>query len=327
VRKLIVFGLLAALAVLAVLFVLPAAARPPAANGQIAFARFNPALGDSQFYTVNPDGSHEQQVLPFTLECPHWSPDGTRIASCGFAPDGATAIINPDDGIYRVLPLPDPTLPTACAVWSPDGKRLACEMFEEPADPSRIGIYTIRSADGGGLTRMTSNPGGQDSVGDYSPDGRRFVFARSVACSPDCGLSDTVGLFVVNVNGTGLMQITPTGTLVSSGGNWSPQGNEIVFSRHVTEDVHSSLWVVHSDGSGLHEIHVQGVACGGANDDPNGVACFGPSWSPDGTKIVFAMDSGEGSNIFTINADGSGLTQVTHDGGDDPDWGTHPLAR
>jgi hypothetical protein len=37
------------------------------------------------------------------------------------------------------------------------------------------------------------------------------------------------------------------------------------------------------------------------------------------------MNLGEGSNIFTVNADGSGLTQVTH-GVDDADCGTHPHA-
>jgi Tol biopolymer transport system component len=313
---------LAALAALAALSVLPAEARAPELNGQIAFARFDPVLGDSVFYTVNPDGSHEHQVLPLPLECPHWSPDGSRIASCG-APDGATALINPDDGSYRVLPSPDPTLPTACFIWSSDGKRLACEMFEPPADPNRSGIYSIRTSDGLGLTRVTSNPGGHDDPGDYSPDGKRLVFSRSDANG------DTIGLFVINANGTGLKQITPTGTLVTEGvgGNWSPRGNEILFSRHITSDVHSSLWVVHSDGSGLHEIQVRGVACGGANDDPNGIACFDPRWSPDGTKIVFGMNSGQGPNIFTISTDGNGLTQVTHDGGDNADWGTHPLAR
>jgi hypothetical protein len=28
--------------------------------------------------------------------------------------------------------------------------------------------------------------------------------------------------------------------------------------------------------------------------------------------------------LYTINTDGTGLAQVTHDGGDDPDWGLHP---
>jgi hypothetical protein len=81
--------------------------------------------------------------------------------------------------------------------------------------------------------------------------------------------------------------------------------------------------------SGLHEIHVQGQpGCGGPISDPTARGCFGPRWSPDGTKIVFAIFTAEtGRNIYTVNVDGSGLTQVTH-GGDDlfPDWGTHPLA-
>jgi Tol biopolymer transport system component len=40
-----------------------------------------------------------------------------------------------------------------------------------------------------------------------------------------------------------------------------------------------------------------------------------PNWSPDGTKIVFEMfpqvNGQETANIATINADGSGFTQLT----------------
>jgi hypothetical protein len=35
----------------------PVAASPTHANGQIAFARFNSMLGDTQLYVVNSDGS------------------------------------------------------------------------------------------------------------------------------------------------------------------------------------------------------------------------------------------------------------------------------
>ena len=70
-------------------------------------------------------------------------------------------------------------------------------------------------------------------------------------------------------------------------------------------------------------------ACGGAYADPGSQGCFAPRWSPDGKKIVFARGtSGDSdSNIYTVNSDGTNLTQVT-DGGRDqaPDWGTHPLA-
>jgi Tol biopolymer transport system component len=132
------------------------------------------------------------------------------------------------------------------------------------------------------------------------------------------------------VNGNGLEQILPPSVLAGIALDWSPQGNNIVFSRHVTPDVHSSLWIVHSDGSRLRAVTVQpGTACGGANADPTADGCFGPAWSPDGTKIVFAkgQNGDVDANIYTVNVDGTALTQVTHTGGSQsPDWGTHPLS-
>jgi Tol biopolymer transport system component len=110
--------------------------------------------------------------------------------------------------------------------------------------------------------------------------------------------------------------------------DWSPQGNEIVLARHVTPDVHSSIWVVHADGTGLHEINVQPAsACGGANADPDAEGCNSPGWSPDGTKIAFVRSHSNDvdGEIYTVNLDGTGLTQVTHaPGSNSPDWGTHP---
>ena len=308
----------------------PAAANPVGPNGQIVFARFDPLLENTLLYTVNPDGSHERQVLPLPVQCPHWSPDGTRIVTCGLPPSGATTIINPDDGSYRTLPMPDPDhLFTACPLLSPDGSRLACggfgeDRFENPTDPSLNGIYTIRSSDGGGLTRMTSNPGGEDMAGEYSPNGKRLVFGRFN------GNGEGVGLYVTRTNGTHLRPIMPSGTIVTSGGDWSPQGNAIVFSRRVTAEMRQSLWVVHSDGSGLREIVGEGQPpCGRPIAEPGSRSCFNPRWSPDGTKIVFSIFSdATGENVHTANADGTGVTQVTHGGDDEtPDWGTHPLAR
>jgi Tol biopolymer transport system component len=327
-RRLLIAGLVAFAAV----SVTPAAANPRAHNGQIAFMRFDPLIDDSVIYTVNPDGSHARQVLEVPAQCPQWSPDGSRLTTCGFPPHGAAAIIDPDDGSFRVLSMPDPDrLFTACPLMSPDGARLTCEgfgedQFENPTDPSLNGLYSIRSSDGGGLTRITANPGGDDLPGDYSSNGKRLVFGRSGhATDPD-------GLYTVKVDGTGVRRITPTGVILGpdSGGSWSPQGNRIVFARRIAADQRTTMWVVHADGNGLREIHVQGQpACGGPIADPATRGCFAPRWSPDGRKIVFTnFTAAAGRSIYTVNADGSGLTQVT-DGDDDQsaDWGIHPLAR
>jgi TolB protein len=320
-------GRVTLVALLAVAFAavaaLPAGANPRGTNGQITFARFNPDLGDTQVYVVNPDGTGQRlvQAPTATGECPTWFPDGAHIATCGSSlPGGGSTIINPDDGTFRVVDGQDPSLFNPCTSPSPDGTLLLCETFSE--DGSQNGIHTIRSSDGGGLTQITSNPGGDDIPGGWSPNGKRIVFDRIGSDG------NSEGLFVVNTNGTGLKQITPADFDLSSFGSWSLQGNEIVFSRHVTPDVHSSIWVVHADGSGLHEINIQPAsACGGANADPNAEGCNEPTWSPDGTMIAFVRSHSNDvdGEIYTVNVDGTGLTQVTHaPGSGSPNWGTHP---
>jgi Tol biopolymer transport system component len=294
----------------------PAQAKVPGPDGQIVFSRsLSSTTEDFAVVTANPDGTRVQQVT--TGECPHWSPDGSLIATCG-APDGSAAmIINPDTGTIRELSPPDLTLHLACPVWSPDAQRLACGQFDQAADPSRDGMYTIRSSDGGGLTRITSgNPGGLDEPGDYSPDGTQIVFGRTDPARP---ANANHALFVVNLNGTGLHRITSWGLpALEAFGSWSPNGRSILF------DGKGSLYVVHPDGTGLAKIPLT----------TSGISrAFAPGWSPDGTKIVFALftrtsPGTEQEGIYTANADGSHIKQVTnapiYDTG--PDWGTHPLA-
>ncbi len=266
-------------------------------------------------YTVNPDGSHEQQLFPRGAENPHWSPDGSEVSifCCG---DGMAAhIVDPDTGSFRELAPPDPTLEVHCGPWSADGTRLACESFGV-TDPSRNGVYAIRSSDGGGLTRITSNPDGADIPGDYSPDGKQLLFGRMDPTRP---AKANVALFVVNLDGTGLLRITPWGLAgYCFCGSWSPDGTTILFGGR------GSLYVVHPDGTGLAKIP---LATGGFS------RAFDPGWSPDGTKIAFGLftttSSGtEQEGIYTANADGSNVQQVTSSPTFDvtPDWGPHPLA-
>src|SRR5205085_3614061 len=305
-------ALLAVIVAVAAVFAIPAGASPRGINGQLAFGLFNPLLGDTQVNVINPDGTGQRLVQgpTETGENPRWFPDGIHVATGGAfdQPFGGSRIINVDDGTARDVGGQDPNLFNPCGNPSPAGTLLLCETFSN--DGSQNGIHTIRSSDGGGLAQITSNPGGDDIPGDWSPNGKRIVFQRF-----DSNFN-SVGLFVVNTNGTGLKQITPPDFAdLSAFGSWSPQGNEIVFSVHLTPDVHSSIWVVHADGSGLHEVNVQPAsACGGADADPNAEGCNSPGWSPDGTKIAFVSSYTDAATaeIYTVNVDGTGLTQVTH---------------
>ena len=137
----------------------------------------------------------------------------------------------------------------------------------------------------------------------------------------------------MKVDGTGLRQITPPGTLLSDGGggnDWSPQGNDIVFSQRVTPDCAQLA---------LGRPRRRQRPARDPRPRPTGLRQ--PDLRPDRARLLQpALVAGRhedrlqhlhdatGRSIYTVNADGTGLTQVTH-GDDDqsPDWGTHPLTR
>lgn len=299
---------------------------PPDQVGRIAFARYDLAAGGTLIYTVNPDGSHAQELFDRVGEYPTWSPDGSQV-SIFCCDDGMAAhIIDADSGSFRELAPPDPTLEIHCgSSWSPDGQRLPCESFGV-TDPSRNGIYSIRVSDGGDLEQITSNPGGDDIPGDYSPDGRRLVFLRAQP-------RGEASLFVIKLDGTHLVQLTPPDMILAPpgpdafSGSWSPTGDKILFVARSTPEDNQAIWVVNADGSRLHQLAIS-PSCGGASSDPTSISCLDPNWSPDGTKIVFTRVSEQGlqSDICIVNADGSDLVQITDTGNDSaPKWGPHPL--
>jgi hypothetical protein len=308
-RKLIMLALVAA--GIATIAALPAVATPRSTNGKIVVNVDNAVTGQEQVYTVDPDGT-DMQFLANDAEAGQWSPDGTNIAIFG-------GYLNFDTSTYTDLGLPFdryPDLALFCGVWSRDGSMLACEGFGK-VDESLNGIYTVRSSDGGGLQRVTSAQV-DDCPTDYSPNGNRLLVSNGA-------------LSVVQTNGNGLHQITPPGMALDfCSGSWSPQENEIVFSAHVPDfSYRSSIWVMHSDGSGLREIPAPG--CGGLRSDPASIGCQKPVWSPDGQKIMFErhfLIPNDHFDLYTVNADGSGLFQVTNTPDLDEaggEWGTHPV--
>jgi Tol biopolymer transport system component len=287
---------------------LPASAKVSGSNGRIVFGRYDPTVGDFHIFTVKPDGTNEKQLLPGVAECPRWSPDGEKIQVCVFNARGLlrSATLRPDGSDFNLLDNPDPSLNLACWAWSSRG-RLACESWDD-AHPDRTpGIFTVRSSDGGGLVRVTTNPfGGHDIPDDYSPDGTRIVFGR------DNPSLQQFALFVVNVDGSDLRQISPWQSDFGSA-SWSPDGKWIL-----TDNGQGGLYVVHPDGTGKHSIILQ--------TGPGKSFAFESGWSPDGKRIVFSqyLASTGHVDIFTARANGTDLRQVTNtpDNEEFADWGT-----
>jgi TolB protein len=299
----------------------PAGAQVTGSNGRIAFARVDPKVGDDATYVMNPDGSHLRRLFPGASTGPHWSPDGRviEIGACADPPicDTAAVIVNPRTGTYRVLRQPQPKrLFTPCFIWTPDGRRLACEG-QGQTDPSLTGIYTIRVSDGRGLTRITSNPGGDDLPIDYSPDGRRLVFVRTDPSRPTSPPDANRALFVVNADGSGVHRITPWG-FADDDGSWSPDGRLIAFEHN------GNLFTVHPDGTDLENVPLRTRTAHYAAGD------F--SWSPDGTRVTFLLFTWNTPNgpvrqgIATASTDGSSVRWLTSgpNFAHGTNWGTTP---
>jgi Tol biopolymer transport system component len=323
-RKLIILGLLAGLT-LAALTTTAAGATVSGTNEQIAFAR-QIGTGGANVFIANPDGSDEQQVpLVYPAEdfgIPIWSPDRSqllishvlRFDESGNLLPFRPATVNLDGADFNLLDPPGPSFDGGCfGGWYPDARRLLCSLSFGDSEP---GVFSIRASDGGDPVRLTAYPYGSncnacDEATDISPDGKRFVFLRFK--HEENVIPQQVALFVENIDGTGLRQLTPYGLAEPheiASAQWSPDGREII-----SETTKGRLFVVRFEGTGLTPIRLQ--------TGTTQYFAFEPDWSPDGTRIVFCMFINGQEDIYTAKADGSDLVQVTNtpDFENGPDWG------
>ena len=282
-------------------------ATPPAGlpGGQLMFSRFDESIHTFlSTHLIRPDGTGEVELaMPGPEGGGRWSRDGTHIAMVAMLDDGriGTAIIKPDGTVERVLDIPDPMLNLPCTIWSPDDERLACSGFDD-AHPARNGVYTVRVSDGGDLQRLTNPPEGMEEFpGDYSPDGRQFIFKRSPGEAPG-------PLLLVDVRG-GKPRPLSDGTYEDPG-RFSPAGDRVLTSSG------GRLVVLDLDGNEQGSI-----------EEP-GAFLFGPVWSPDGEWMTYSRTTPGVfmADIFISRVDGSDVWQVTDTPANEitVEWGPEP---
>jgi WD40-like Beta Propeller Repeat len=265
----------------------------PGRNGELALG-----VGGT-IVTENPDGTGRRTIVPLKSGVavaatePAWSPDGTRIAfSSKIGGTGGIMIVNADgSGLTRVTSDTGDGEPT----WSPDGKRLA--YVHVSTGGRRL---VVSNLDGTGLTVITATLERDVDDPEWSPDGTRIAFG------------DGTDVYVVGADGSNLVDLTadPAHLQRADNPSWSPDGGKIAFQFQ------SSIQTIAPDGSGVTTLA------------SNLGAVWELSWSPDGTEIAFASDVGGPlqEEVFTIEADGTGLTRTGIDADSTLDWGVAAAA-
>jgi len=240
------------------------------------------------------------------VQAPAWSRDGRTIVFVSWRDgNGEVYVMDADSSGPRNL-TQNPANDVRPA-WSPDGRSIA---FVSSRD-GQSEIY-VMSADGSGKRNLTRSRA-SDDYPTWSPDGRRIAFVRGRLRSPTAlerlrmptappDRFYSYELYVMNADGSGLRRLTLNPKGYSLGQPvWSPDGRTI----------YAGPYVANADGSGAQiSIQVGAIVV----------------WSPDGTRIAFARKpdwcsdrggtrpcAGSHSDIYVMNADGSGKRNLTHD--------------
>jgi Tol biopolymer transport system component len=252
------------------------------------------------------------------------SPDGTLVVAATFADVGPVrpSVSRLDGSDFHrlvVASLPSDADVGPCT-WATN-RWLLCEVRSDQGVVD--GIYRVDSRDRCAPQRLTVTPyppgddfGGGDIPGDVSPDGRRFVFVRSIPFPPpdNPDASQSGALFIGNLNGARAHRITRWGLPNSHDTgfeSWGSHGRPIVFGTETGE-----IATIRPTGRNLRRPDL---------DIPANSYAYGPTWAPFGVQVAFGLFPAPDyqSDIYVANLHTGHLRQLTDTPNvdDAPDWG------
>ncbi|MEO8514689.1 MAG: hypothetical protein ABI543_14110 [Ignavibacteria bacterium] len=148
---------------------------------------------------------------------------------------------------------------------------------------------SIMNINGSGYVLLSDRIMNAAYIPKFSPSGDLIAYLETPQ-----GL--TTGLYITNISGT-YKKLLKDSINISEGFNldWSPDCKKIVFQSKVAA-FDSRIYVVDTSGNNLTEL------TGG----------FEAAWSPSGNKICFARQVLNVHDIYTMNSNGTDITNITN---------------
>ena len=192
----------------------------------------------------------------------------------------------------------------------PDGPRIvfssnrACDQWLwRNVNVSSYDLY-VMNTDGTCATRLTYNRSSDSHHPRWSPDGANILFYTREKFSDDLANY----LYLMNTDGSHMRRIANCGDCPANA-LWSPDGSQIAFLKGDDYD-HCTLCAMSIDEA--QETKLTYVHRNYRDMLPGVSLAFG--WSPDGKQIAFSNAESEATqgDVYVINTDGNGLTNLTN---------------